>query len=829
MTTGSSAPNIVGGQCATLALSWDKISTVKGTPISAEIGPIWLNNEEQLFHQEIKITNNTGAQIPGVRLVLKRVADTPSGKTILENPSGISGAGKQFLQHNYDIPAGASITLNAIFSTTTISTATSRRRTFTPAPVWDAASKSIKPVQKTGQAILASDKTEVTILTSWIPKNPGLINPILASYNLITFTAEDTKWYALEYSDNGGGTWTKAWGPNSSISLFFGPKEGLVKVFDFGPPFTKTEPTSSRIYRVWASSTTVPSYPGPTSEVVISPIVSGYYLCRMYDTIDLSDPTVCTGDNIFVAQPASGSTVSYSDSMLVPNGYYAYKVAPYTGSLQNRDLSSLGYALTSFAFAPLGCVEVGLMDPEGREARDLPGWTYWRRVWPSVRLSTSTDPDKVGANQCAFNFYDLDKDSYTIDAPLLSDYFGPPTVGACPHQVGSDCTVPAASFTIPTAPGTIPEVRGVSSNCGIYSGLAPTVGSPFHYAQVSSGSVKDVIKNAALSSGVFGTCWATTTLWILLDPQKVDPWPPYYYESSCTTNLVAYASTNEVENSTATIDTSLISSICGAGQWIWDSGYPTPVTSPSQGVSKITGKFHCTGNVQAVTKVVFKYPLPPSATINSVSGQCYDWRTGSNKVDVTVSWSPPPPPNRESVSKYGIDIYKDNTFVWGTGVVIPAITTSYVVPGLLANTTYKAVLYTLYNTYDGVSTSTSMTFTTPTCVGQGTQGCGFSPPNGDTYPYPAVGIPITFTVNIQNNPQVPPYRITWEDSDGLNYATTGVRVLSNSISRTYLTVGQKVVHVNIKDSNNLEADCYLGYPDLTTGPNVRVRQRFDQY
>ncbi|OHA17915.1 MAG: hypothetical protein A2664_00990 [Candidatus Taylorbacteria bacterium RIFCSPHIGHO2_01_FULL_46_22b] len=104
--------------------------------------------------------------------------------------------------------------------------------------------------------------------------------------------------------------------------------------------------------------------------------------------------------------------------------------------------------------------------------------------------------------------------------------------------------------------------------------------------------------------------------------------------------------------------------------------------------------------------------------------------------------------------------------------------------------------------------------------------CFFEPPNTDTSP--VVGRAVNLETHIFGG--VPPYSITWTDTEGLAYPETGVSggtfsaetqewSTTRSIRRVYSTVGPKTLTVNVTDSDGLATSCTLLAG--TTGPDLK--------
>ena len=217
---------------------------------------ISLNTADGLFEQQLYITNNTTSTVPGIRVTLE---SSLPGVTVLYRSSGTDSGAKKYLQHNYSVAPGQTVNIIAEYYDSS--------RTLSATPLTysvQAISQAItEPTIPSGSTLILSSKTWVANAT-YNDTDLSVVT-ITAAYNLIWYgsSPEQLSMSGISYSDDNGSTWHNAFGYGMNFPIVPG-----WPFLDSGPPYTMSEPTTSRIYRLYKVPTG--TYPardgGSTSE-----------------------------------------------------------------------------------------------------------------------------------------------------------------------------------------------------------------------------------------------------------------------------------------------------------------------------------------------------------------------------------------------------------------------------------------------------------------------------------------------------------------------------------------------------------------------------------
>ncbi len=377
--------------------------------------PVTYNSLTGLYSQDVTVSNNTGSALPGIRL---RVTNLTSGT--LWNPSGNDGT-YNFLQHNYAVPHGASVTFRVLIQSASL-----------PLP-----SYSVLAVASLSEPSLPSGSALVTI--------GALEYQSSSNQTILKWTSEAGYSYTIQYTDDGGTTWRTMFGLNSGSAV---PQPLPVagsgyaqQTIDLGSPISQSPPTGTRVYRMYkflsgnnsipsvSASYTIPMLPTTMSlswdrvatfenDVGQTIPVEGYYVMRSGGS---------QSAKFFVANPPSGSTVTYTDRGLNPGGIYSYSVSIVGGG------EEFPPANTVYQAAPDNCLEVHRVD----NSLSPIGGTKTRLDSTDVfDFDLGTDNPKV--------FINISETTHTVDVTELT---GQSVVaGVCAHPRDGDCT---PAFTAP--------------------------------------------------------------------------------------------------------------------------------------------------------------------------------------------------------------------------------------------------------------------------------------------------------------------------------------------------------------------------------------------
>ncbi len=221
---------------------------------------ISLNTADGLFEQQLYITNNTTSTVPGIRVTLE---SSLPGVTVLYRSSGTDSGAKKYLQHNYSVAPGQTVNIIAEYYDSS--------RTLSATPLTysvQAISQAItEPTIPSGSTLILSSKTWVANAT-YNDTDLSVVT-ITAAYNLIWYgsSPEQLSMSGISYSDDNGSTWHNAFGYGMNFPIVPG-----WPFLDSGPPYTMSEPTTSRIYRLYKVPTgTYPARDGGSTPDASTP------------------------------------------------------------------------------------------------------------------------------------------------------------------------------------------------------------------------------------------------------------------------------------------------------------------------------------------------------------------------------------------------------------------------------------------------------------------------------------------------------------------------------------------------------------------------------
>jgi len=191
------------------------------TPSLVVTNGTWFR-QTSLMRQYLTLTNVTSQTLTGVRVTVQLSPADLAAHIVLYNASGTNGSGQSYLQHNYPVPPGGTLTLAAEFY--------SPNRVSIPHPTYTVT--LVTPVQ-----LVAPAGTPQNVL-----RQPVL----LADHTfLIDFLTVKGASYYIQYSQDVGGPWNVAQPPVVGTGYD-------MQWVDDGPPKTMSAPASvpSRIYRI---------------------------------------------------------------------------------------------------------------------------------------------------------------------------------------------------------------------------------------------------------------------------------------------------------------------------------------------------------------------------------------------------------------------------------------------------------------------------------------------------------------------------------------------------------------------------------------------------
>lgn len=266
------------------------------------------------YRQWITVTNGTSQTLTGVRLTLQ----TSLSQANAWNPQGTDAQGKTYWQSNYPLAPGASVRIQAVYTTNSPSSIASL----------------VYIVSALNTALTApptpAESTEIAI-------TKGAFTSGLGQYvntNSATSIGEN---YMIQYSDNGGANWKNAYGNNSTEKIFTG-SGSIARFYDTGSPNTVSIPTATRLYKVlklptsWASYTRESTTFDPSSSADFAGIPGWVQFNASCPTCTIPGTTVAGPD-----KPVITSVIAYSCGGQIKISWtsipgYSYKVYRDNGS-----------------------------------------------------------------------------------------------------------------------------------------------------------------------------------------------------------------------------------------------------------------------------------------------------------------------------------------------------------------------------------------------------------------------------------------------------------------------------------------------------------------